>query len=391
LIVACVLLADLERVWRGGQEQALLLMTGLKRRDHGAELLAVRDSAIALRAQAAGIRVHAIADRARRFGAARRLRLLLREARFDLVHANEAHALTAAWLARSHRRVPLVAARRVVFPLSRSPVSLARYRAAARILAISEAVREQLLAAGLDPDRIEVVPDGVEIPGPITPEAREKARERWGFRADETVLECVGALTAEKGHALLIEAFAKLRREAANFFEGPAASPFSANRTSGCGAPRSCRLLLAGEGPLRAKLEQQARESGLDSAIIFAGFVPDVESVYAAGDLFVFPSLQEGAGSSLLRAMAHGLPVLALARGGIAEIIEDGRNGVLAQEASAEALARAAARMLRETELRERISGAARETVASRYSADRMVNDTARIFEGLISGRAVGK
>ena len=364
LTVARVLLVDLERAWRGGQEQALLLMTGLKRRGHCAELVAVRDSAIALRAQAAGIRVHATPDAGRRIGAARRVRGLLREKRFDIVYANEAHALTAAWLARSHRHVPLVAARRVVFPLSGGAISRARYRAAARILAISEAVRHELLAAGVDANRIELVPDGVEIPAPIKPEAREKARKKWAFQADETVIECVGALTAEKGHALLIEAFAKLRRECAN-----------------------CRLLLAGEGPLRAQLERQAREAGLASAIIFAGFVSDVDSVYAAGDLFVFPSLAEGSGSSLLRAMAYGLPVLALARGGVAEIIQDGRSGVLVQEASAEDLARAAGRLLKNAELRERLSRAGRETVTSRYSVDRMVDGTARILEKLIAER----
>jgi glycosyltransferase involved in cell wall biosynthesis len=365
LNVARVLLADLERAWRGGQEQALLLMMGLKKRGHCAELVAVRDSAIPWRAQAAGIRVHATPDAGRRIGAARRVRGLLREKRFDIVHANEAHALTAAWLARSHRQVPLVAARRVIFPLSRGAISLARYRAAARILAISEAVRNELLAAGLDAHRIEIVPDGVEIPASVTADARENARKRWGFRADETVVECVGALTAEKGHALLIDAFAKLRRECAN-----------------------CRLLLAGEGRLRTQLERQVREAGLASAIVFGGFVPDVESVYAAGDLFVFPSLSEGVGSSLLRAMAYGLPVLALARGGVTEIIEDGRTAVLVQEASAEALARAGARMLKDKDLRERLSRAARETVASRYSADRMVDGTARIFEELIAGGA---
>jgi glycosyltransferase involved in cell wall biosynthesis len=387
VIVARVLLVDLERVWRGGQEQALLLMTGLKRRGHGTELLAVRDSAVALRAQAAGIRLHAIGGSARQIGAARRLREVLPQKRFDVLYANEAHALTAAWLAGSHRQLPLVAARRVVFPLSPSPFALRRYRAAARILAISQAVRNQLLAAGLDATRIEVVPDGVEIPGPVTPQARENARKRWGFRTEETVVECVGALTAEKGHALLIEAFAKLRQEAPNCADSAAASAPSTNRTSSCTTPGNYRLLIAGEGPLRAQLERQTREAGLQSAILFAGFVPDVEFVYAAGDLFVFPSLQEGAGSSLLRAMAYGLPVLAVARGGIAEIIEDGRNGVLVREVTAEALVRAAARMLRDSELRERISRAARVTVASRYSVDRMVDETARIFEELLSGR----
>ena len=360
-----VLLVDLERVWRGGQEQAFLLMKGLKLRGHCAELIAVKDCAIASRAEAAGIRVHAIPDAGRRIGAAWRLCALLRKKRFDIVYANEAHALTAAWLARSHRRVPIVAARRVAFRLSRGTLALARYLAATRIVAISRAVRNELLAAGLDANCIEIVPDGVQIPAAIMPEARENARKRWGFGPDDTVIECVGALTQEKGHALLIDAFAKLRRDVAN-----------------------CRLLLAGEGRLRARLEQQAREAGLGSAIVFPGFVPDVESIYAAGDLFVFPSLSEGAGSSLIQAMAYGLPVLALARGGVAEIIEDGRTGVLVQEASAAALASAAVRILRDTEFRERLSRSARETAASRYSAEHMVDGTVRIFEELIAGRA---
>jgi L-malate glycosyltransferase len=363
--VVRVLVADLERVWRGGQEQALLLMTGLRRRGRCAELVAVSDSAIASRAQAAGIRVHAVSDRARRISAARRLRQLIRERRFDLVYANEAHALTAAWLARVHRHVPVVAARRVVFPLSRGPISLARYQAAARIVAISQAVRSELLTAGLDAQRVEVVSDGVEIPDPISPEARLQAREHWGLPADAIVIVNVGAFSAEKGHALLIEAFAKLRRDIGN-----------------------CRLLIAGDGSLRAQLERRAQGAGagVGAAITFAGFVSDVDSVYRAGDLFVFPSLQEGAGTSLLRAMAFGLPVLALARGGVSEIVAHGQNGVLVQKASADALAQAAAAMLRDTELRRRLSRAARETVASKYSADRMVEYTAQIFDQLVSG-----
>lgn len=367
--MARVLLADLERVWRGGQEQALLLMTGLQRRGHSVELVAVRDAAIALRAQAAGIRVHAVNDSLRRIGAARRIRKLVAgEKRFDIVHANEAHALTAAWLARSHRHAPLVAARRVAFPLSRGRISRARWSAAAKILAVSEAARKQLLAAGLAAERVAIVADGVEIPGTIPSETREKARQRWGFSAaGEIVLECVAALTPEKGHALLIEAFAKLRR-------GPGGGKF--------------RLLLAGDGRLRPHLEQRAREAGVESAVVFAGFVPDVEAVYAAGDLFVFPSLLEGAGSSLLRAMAFGLPVVALERGGVGEIIQDGKNGVLAVDATPEALAQAIERTLGDPASMERLSRAGRETVAERYSADRMIEATEHIFAELISERA---
>jgi len=291
------------------------------------------------------------------------VRRLLREQRFDIVHANEAHALTAAWLARAHRRAPLVAARRVTFPLSRGYLSLARYRAAACIVAISHAVREQLLAAHLDPQRITIVADGVEVPPPVSPEQRRSARQHWNFLASDQVLVFVAPLTAEKGHALLLETFSEMRRAAPH-----------------------CRLLLAGDGPLRAKLEEQARAAQLVPDVRFAGFVEEIDSVYAACDVFVFPSLSEGAGTSLLSAMAHALPVVALARGGVTEIVENGSNGLLVQQASAAALAAAATRLLADGELARRLGEAARQTVAANFSADRMVEATLAVFERLVNG-----
>lgn len=356
-----VVLVDLERAWRGGQSQALLLLRGLRQRGHAAELVAPEGSALAARATAAGVPVYfAAAGGDRRWGAAKTLRRLLRENRVDIVHANEAHALTSAWLARAHRHAPLVAARRVTFPLSRGYLSLARYRAASCIVAISEAVREQLLAAHLDPARIAIVPDGVEIPPPISDEHRLLARQRWNFAANDQVLALVAPLTAEKGHALLLDAFATLRRD----------------------APQ-CRLLLAGDGPLRAALEERARAAGLAPDVRFAGFVEDVDAVYAACDVFVFPSLSEGAGTSLLSAMAHALPVVALARGGIAEIVQDGSNGLLVREATPAALAAGIQRLVADRELARRLGEAARETVAAKYSADRMVEGTLAVFERL--------
>lgn len=362
-----ILLVDLERAWRGGQSQALLLLRGLRTRGHVAELLAPAGSALAERAAAAGIAVHSTAAKDRRWGAMRLLRSLFRRGqRFDIVHANEAHALTAAWLARAPRHAPLVAARRVAFPLSRGYLSLARYRAAACIVAISQAVRAQLLAAGLDPQRIAIVPDGVEIPAPISEEQRRSARQRWNFAPEDRVLALVAPMTAEKGHALLLDAFAALRRE----------------------APQ-CRLLLAGDGPLRDTLEEQARAANLSADIRFAGFVDDVDAAYAACDLFVFPSLNEGAGTSLLSAMAHALPVVALARGGIAEIVQDRSNGLLVQEASPAALASAAVRLLADGGLARRLGEAARESVVAKFSADRMVDGTLAVFERLTRGRGL--
>ena len=360
-----VLLVDLERTWRGGQSQALLLLRGLEARGHAAELVGSGGGVLAERAQTAGIAVHRTPANSRRWGATLLVRRLLREQRFDVIHANEAHALTAAWLARAHRHAPLVVARRVTFPLSRGALSMARYRAASCIVAISQAVRGQLLAAHLDPQRIAVVADGVEVPPLVTAEQRSSARQRWSFSPEDRVLALVAPFTAEKGHALLLDAFAELRRQAPH-----------------------CRLLLAGDGPLRSQIEEQARAAHLVPDVRFAGFVEEIDCVYAACDVFLFPSLSEGSGTSLLSAMAHALPVAALARGGVAEIVEDGANGLLVQEASPPALAAATARLLADREFARKLGEAARETVAAKYSADRMVEATLAVFEGLISARS---
>jgi glycosyltransferase involved in cell wall biosynthesis len=249
-------------------------------------------------------------------------------------------------------------------------MSLARYRAADRILAVSHAVRKELLAAGLDPARIAVIPDGVEIPQRVSPEERERARERWRVAPEERVLAFVASLTAEKGHALLLDAFAELQS--------------SAFRDK---MPR-CRLLLAGDGVLRSSLEQRAQALHISNSTVFAGFVADTRAVYAACDLFLFPSLQEGGGTSLLDAMAYALAVIAGASGGVEEIVEDRRNGLLLRETTPRSLAAAAVLMLTTPELGKKLGEAARETVATRFSAETMVTNTLVAFEYSLAQRS---
>ncbi|MCH6552808.1 MAG: glycosyltransferase [Acidobacteria bacterium] len=133
---------DLGRQWRGGQHQALLLLRGLQARGHRAALLAVEGAPLVERAQAEGILVHTVGRRAVRLQAAVRLRQLLRQRQFDVLHLHDAHALTAAWLVRACRRTCVLASRRVAYRLQSNPVSLSRYRAAHRVLAISRFVAE---------------------------------------------------------------------------------------------------------------------------------------------------------------------------------------------------------------------------------------------------------
>ena len=351
---------DLGREWRGGQSQALNLFRGLRARGHGAELVALREGPLARRAAAEGVRVNTVGRWATRLGAALVLRHLLAESKFDIVHVHEAHALTAAWLAGAPRRSKVVASRRVAYRLQQSHFALARYRRAARILAISRFVAESAMASGVASEKVAVVYDGVEIPTLPSREERLRAREQWGIAAQYPVLGCVGYLLPEKGQEFLVRALPVVRRE------------FPA-----------CKLLLAGGGPLRRVLERLAGDLGVTESVRFLGVVEDVSQVYAALDVFVFPSLAEPLGSSLLAAMAYGLPVVAGVGGAVPEIIDHEHNGLLVAGLEPQGLGEAMGRLLHDKELGGRLGTAARETVMQRFTSDRMVEETLRNYQQL--------
>src|SRR2546430_10174555 len=115
-----ILYVDLEREWRGGQNQALLTVRGLRAVGHDAQLGSVRESPLSRRATSAGIVVHEVGKNARRASAALLLRKLPSQPNYDVLHANEPHALTAAWLAGAQERTRIVVSRRVAYPLSAS-------------------------------------------------------------------------------------------------------------------------------------------------------------------------------------------------------------------------------------------------------------------------------
>jgi glycosyltransferase involved in cell wall biosynthesis len=361
---------DLGKQWRGGQSQALLLMKGLRACGHEAELLSWRGSPLAKRAEAEGIRVHAVEKPFVRLRAATKLASFIAQRRPEIVHTHEAHALTAAWLARASRRTGLIASRRLAYALQQNYISLARYRSAARILAVSKFVAESLADLGIESRSVAVVYDGVEVPTAVSPEERLQARRRWKIGDEERLLGCVGYLLPEKGQEILVRAWPEVLKRS-----GP------------------CRLLLAGDGASRSQLEALARELGVAEAILFPGFVENVAGVYAALDGFLFPSLAEPLGSSMLAALAYGLPTVALARGAVPEVITDGETGWLVGGPDPPAFAAAVARLLNDPALAARLGAAARRTIERNFSADRMVDETLRVYgqvceEQRKSGRA---
>lgn len=352
------LLVDLETAWRGGQNQALLLLNGLRARGHQAELVAARGSALGQRAAASGVPVHVVSRGMLRLPAARKVRELVRSGRFDLVHANEAHAVSATWLAGAHKAVPFVISRRVGYPIGKSRLAQARYKAAARIVANSKWVAEQAAASGAPREKLTVVYEGAEIPPRFSPEQRQTARARWGISAGTPLLGCVGVLLPDKGQEWLIRALAESRKEFP-----------------------SAKLLLAGDGPCRVRLELLARELAVADAVIFAGFVADVENVYAALDVFLLPSFFEALNNSLLAAMAYEIPSIAFNRGALGEIIEHGKSGLLVSGPNVTEIRDAVAGVLRKRDFAKSLGEAGRKRVEEHFSDEKMVEGMIRVYE----------
>jgi glycosyltransferase involved in cell wall biosynthesis len=354
------LFVDLETEWRGGQSQALLLLQGLYERGHAAELVAAEGSVLGQCARAEGIYVHSVSRGGLRIPAAMKIRGLLGDGRIELVHANEGHALTAAWLARAYRNVPVLCSRRIGFPLRNNWVSRARYSILDRFIANSKHVAQTLYDSGIPAEQVAIVNEGVEIPKLVTAEERKLAREQWGVGADEFLFGCASAFVPEKGQRHVVEALRTVREK----------------------FPKA-RLLLAGEGRNRTSVEELAIRLGVDSAVLFPGFVRHMRDFYVALDAFVFPSEFEGLGTALQAAMAYGLPAISTTRGALSEVVETGRTALVAEPDGA-AFATAMMQLMSDSDLRTRLGREGREEVAKRFSADRMVENTLAVYEQVL-------
>jgi glycosyltransferase involved in cell wall biosynthesis len=356
-----VLFVDLEREWRGGQSQASLTIQGLRGNGHEMELLAARNSALAKRISQKHIPVHEVARFGLRAWAASEMRRLITQGHFDLVHLNEPHAVTSAWMAGVQGKLPLLFSRRIGFPLQNNWVSRQRYRAIDRFLPNCNAVAQSLREAGIAEERISVVNEGVDLAAPVTLEMRTSARKYWGVGGDEFLFGCTSVFVPEKGHRHLIEAFPQVRKQ----------------------FPQA-RLLLAGDGRCRKELELLAKRLGENEAVLFAGFVENIHQVYQALDAYVFPSEFEGTGTALQAAMAWGLPCISTARGGLNEVVDNERTAIVVEPDGGK-FAGAMIRLIGDPELQKTIGEAARREIEKRFSAEQMVKNTIRVYEDALT------
>lgn len=339
------------REWRGGQRQVWLLARELQRAGLTNQVAVTgAGTELAFRLKHEGVRVH---EAPWRIGLDPRVLLpVAREIRSGgaLLHAHDAHAVTLAGLCSLALRVPMVATRRVDFHLRHRGL----WGRAARIIAVSAAVADVLVEDGIDSDRVVVVHSGIDL------DAARMAdplglRQRLGLPA-ETVLACtVGALVPHKDHVTLLHAARRL------------ASRFPA-----------LHWVIVGDGELHGVLEWLTGELDLTGRVHFLGQVAHPLRVIADADLYVMSSSEEGLGTSVLDAMARGIPVASTSAGGLPEMLEHGA-GLLVPPRNPEALAGAVQRILSDAELcRSLVERASR--AVERFTADRMAAEVRSVY-----------
>ncbi len=346
-----VLHVDPERAWGGGEVQVLALVRELAARDVASTIAA--DPAGVLARTAAERRVPVVPLRVANSAdvrAAFRLRGLV--AGFDVVHFHTARAHALAPLCRRTGTRLIVTRRMDYVPAGGPYVRYLYNHAVDAVIAISEGVRTALVRVGVRPERIHVVPSGIDAERFVAPPAaRDAVRAAWGIGDDQVLVVAVGALEARKGHAVLLEAARRLAPSALGI-----------------------RYVICGSGREGAALAALA--ASLDGAVRFAGFQDDVARCLAAADIVAMPSLQEGLGVAALEAMAAGRPVVASRVGGLAEAVVHEETGLLVPPADPGALAAALARLATDPGLRARLGAGGATRVRARFTAARMAEGT---------------
>lgn len=285
--------------------------------------------------------------------AARLIRARMRAWSVDLVHAHDARSHALALIALIGRNdIPLVVTRRVPFP-PRS-VRVKYGPRVTRFIAISNAVRDAMVGAGIEGSRITVVHSGIAQRSHVV-EPRDWRKElEWPD--DSVICGIVGAMTAEKGVDILESIGAAL----------PALVK-----------PR-IRVIMLGSS------STGTQEIG-GMIVHSAGFVHDIDPAVAGLDMLWHPSKAEGLGTSIIDAMSLGVPPIAFRVGGIPEVIEHEQSGLLVPPGDAVAFAAAAARLVQEPDFRKRLADAGRVR-AKTFDAAEMTKGTEAVYQAVLSG-----
>jgi len=349
----------------GAQEHVFNLVTRLDRSRYDVSVLSLSNGSAIRRLERSGISVCAL-DEMDDEEAIEAVAAHLLATNADVVHNHmyraEVVGTQAAWrLAAAGKRRPYV-----VGTVHSSRVRSDDDRELLRrltpkmdhLIAVSRAIVRKIEEEGRDGAPVSLIYNGVDLTRYSEPDICGTLHTEYPIPPDAPIVGVVARLEPEKGHPTLIEAWPAVL----------AAVP-------------KAHLLIVGEGSQREPLEAQAHRLGIDTSVTFTGRRDDVPAVTAALDVAVLPSYREAQGLSILEAMALSRPVVASAVGGIPEMIDSGRTGLLVPPRDPAALAAAIIRLLQDHPYADTLAKAAQNLVHDRFCVELMVRAIETIYD----------
>jgi L-malate glycosyltransferase len=352
---------DEQKGWRGGEQQVSYLVNGLAERDHRVYVAGRSESEILNRPH--------LSDSITRLPIPLRnemdlvsVRMLARaiiDHRIDIIHAHTSHSHMLACLAqRWARHGKVLVSRRVDFPPKRDPLNRLKYAMPDGYVAISGAIRDVLVRSGVDAMKVQLVHSAID---PSRFNVAPLSRAEIGVPEDAFLIGNVAALVGHKDQATLIRAMHSI-----------------VNRVS------NAHLVIAGEGTLRGDLERLIGDLKLQERVHLLGYRQDVPRLLRALDAFVMSSKEEGLGTSVLDAMASGIPVAATSAGGIPEMVIHESTGLLVPIHQPDALADAVVRLAGDEALRVQLVKEAARIMSANFTIPKMITGNESAYEALL-------
>ena len=346
--------------WGGQEIRILNEASAFAKRGFRVVIAGQPDAPLGREARRRGLTVRPVAMRgAMDVRACWRLRRLMRSEAVDLVHT---HSSTDAWVAgfaAKSLRLPVVRSRHVSIPVKRRRNFV--YNALCdRIIASGDAVREVLVTAGVDAEKIVAIPAGVDT-AQFHP-AVSGAAVRREFGINGPVIGTVAMFRHAKGHHVLLRAVPEILRSEPGVV-----------------------FLWVGDGVGRVGLQQEVAELGLQAKVRMVGFREDIPACLAAMDVVVLPSIRsDGVPQVMTQALAMRKPVVASAVGGIPEVVQHRRTGVLVPPNDPQALAKAVVQLLRDPQSAAVWAQAGGRLIDAHYALERMIDRTAAVYTAVL-------
>lgn len=349
----------------GGAKQVYFLINGLAKRGVENILCCPRNAEIGRAVESLGEKVvytDSAGDLDFRFY--RQLKRQIEATRPDLIHLHSRRgADVLGALAVKKSGLPCILSRRVDNPEARF-IAKIKYRLYDHIITISNKIREVLVSEGVPAQKITCVMSAVDASKYQYPKPKSEFVNRFQLSDSTITIGVIAQLIHRKGHRHLFNCLPSIVMNYPNI-----------------------KILVFGRGPEEATLRKMVSDLQLTNQISFAGFHNNIENWLGNLDIVAHPADMEGLGVALLQSAAAGVPIVAANAGGISEVVQDKKNGLLFPPGDVEKLAECLVELIKSPDLRKRYGSEGKKIVESCFSVDTMVEGNLNVYKRVLNNK----